>query len=957
MGQGNIRLLKSIPGPQNDALILAEFCARGEGYITAFDPKHLGALRYSVPSSADVELLEFGRMVAAYARLAGTDPQSMASVGHTIAAIGQVCEAIQPDSPFYGSRHFSGLHRLLAETFKELGDWGLEPDTLAHLASECTSDLAPKLRSLADIWSRTENLLGEFDCQLSYRHVRESLEAGADSTVAFPPCLIFLDGKLAPKHVEWIQWAAKVGGQITIVADTSPSIDGLFPIAATAERYLEVGGEFRGVSSAFARSLFTDTVTLEPGIKVDEYSAADPLSEVEWALRHILEKAQGEELRQFGIFARNLEEYGPIIEAAALRLGVSIQIARRAPLASNGYIRTLLALLNAFDTGDVRRLQILTRSSFFHFPHDLRRVFFEEIATAFREGEQAWTRMEAWATEQTEKLPWLLPLLTWRREACAKPVNLGAWRERIRELGNGLPAILNADFSEREARAKNSLERTLGARATFASRSELTLSEALFEIQKAVEESDYTLPTHFRGVQVSDAPNGFSAIDHLFVLGMLEGVFPKRRKESPILTDAERHEIFERRALMFPMPTSFDEARQERDAFVALCSAPTQAITFSHPESTDDRDNIPAFYLEEVKRCLGGEIPHHGYSRTQLTPPLEHCIAENDRRLRIALDTDEMVSPVPAELSETTRQLVAERANSALEPKELRTALECPFRYFAQEALHLYPERDRRRWYQLRQLPQSARLTVQPDAETARQALRNLLTHELEEMRPHVSESEFELMRQGGERLIQDWVKREFRARDIWPKDPESQRAMVAFGTETLRGELPRVGKVAGNVAGTARIGPYKVVQMVESNTPGTDKTSLLGLKDRDALYYGMHLMAGFEKGSSVALEVESMSGGRKLMLLNRLDEPPLVGDVDAGLEVTDLTGRGEAVVTTEVFFERVKDLIGKAAQTIREVEVKPTPGDHCTFCDHGELCRQSAEFGESESPFEGEND
>lgn len=936
---------------------MAEFCARGEGLITALDSKHLGALRFAVPSEADVELLEFGRMVAAYARIAGTDPRSMASSGHTVAAIGKVCEDLPPDSPFYGSRHYLGLHRRLTETLKELGDWGLEATILADLAGECSIDLAPKLRSLADIWKRTENVLSEFGCQLSYRHIQESLAAKPEDDATFPPCLIFLDGQLAPKHVDWLRWAASVGGRITVVAESSPSVDGLFPIAQKAEQFLGLPAEQVGESTQFVNSLFTGTISADPEIKIDQFTAADPLSEIEWALRGILESAGGRDFHRYGVFARNLEEYGPLIEASADRLGVPIRIARKASLVSNGFIRALLSVLVAFESGDVRRLQVFARSSFFLFPNTLRRPFSDALATAFREGESAWTRMEAWAVEQTEALPWLGPILAWRKESDTKPTNLASWRERIRELGNAFPAIAQGDIRERDARAKNSLERTIGSRATFGNREELTLSQALAEIRIAAEESDYTLPSKPVGVQISDAPNGFASVEHLYVLGMLEGVFPKRRSESPILTDSDRQEIFERRALMFPMTTSFDEARRERDAFVALCSVPSLGITFSHPESTDDRDNIPAFYLEEVKRALGGEIEHRHYSRSQITPGIENCIAESDRLLRTALDSELVVPPASTELTTQTRDNLAAKVDIALEPKELRTALECPFRHFAQEALRLYPERDRRRWYQLRQLPQSARLAIQPDAETARQSLRSLLSTELEDMRPHVSESEFELMRQGGERLIQDWVKREFRAREIWPKDAGSTKPMVAFGSETLRGELPRVGKVAGTVAGTSRMGPYKVVQMVESNNPGSDKTSLLGLKDRDALYYGMHLMAGFEKGSAMALEVESMSGGRKLMLLPRMEEPPIIGDIDAGLEVTDLSGRGEAQVTTEIFFEKVKDLIGQAAKAIREVDVRATPGDHCSFCDHGELCRQSAEFGESDSAFEGEGD
>lgn len=880
----------------------------------------------------------------------------MASSGHTASAIAKVCEELQADSPFYGSRSYSGLYRRLAETVKELGSWGFEPQTLATLAPECSEDLAPKLKSLASIWEAAENLLGEFNAELSYRHIAHSLTSNPNPDVVFPPCLIFLDGQLSPKHVDWVRWAVSVGGKITIVVDGSPSSADLFLGSQEIERLFQTSATPMGESSAFVRSLFAGTVALEPEIQVVRTQAADPLSEVEWTFRQCLESLPGNEYHRLGIYARNLEEYGPLIESAASRLGVPIRMALKASLASNGYIRALNSVVRVLASSDVRRLEVLTKSSFFLFPNALRRPFQEALATAFRENDQAWPRMEGWAAEHQDELNWLPVILTWRREAVAKPTTLGGWRERLRELGNLFPAIALGQTSERDLRAKNSFERALGSRATFTDRAEMTLDQLLIEIKTVTEDSDYTPPVRPVGIQVSDSPAGFAALDHLFVLGMLEGVFPRRRRESPILTDRDRDEISDRRALMMPLRTSFDEAQEERGAFVTLCSVPSTGITFSHPETTDERDNIPAFYLEEVKRAIGGEIPHRTYRRADLAPSLEECLAENDRKLRVALD---QVTPFAGPLdvlTEEVRSDVAARVPEALQARHLRSALECPFRHFAQEALRLYPDRDRRRWYQLRGLPQSSQLMKQEDADSARQSLQTLLASELEEMRPHVTESEFELMRQGGERLIQDWVRREFRARQIWPKDAGSKEGLVSFGSPTLRGVLPRVGKVAGTVAGTSRMGRYKVVHLVESNTPSDDKSSLLGMKDRDALYYGMHLMAGFEKGSSLALEIESMAGGRKLMLLPRLEEPIIVGDVGAGMMVTDLAGKGDAPVTSEVFFERVKDLLGQASKAIREVDVRATPGDHCTFCDHGELCRQSAEFGEEDSPFEGEN-
>ena len=954
VGKGGLRLLRSVPGPTNDAAILAEFCARGEGLVTTLDSKHLAALRYAVPSEAEVELLEFGRMVAKFARLADADPRPLAGGAHLMGSIAEACESLDSDSPFYGSRRFGGLHRRLAETIKELASWGFESESLAIAGSECSTDLEAKLKSLAWIWEKAEHRLAQFGCELSHRHIGHCLASEPDADVAFPRCLVFLDGEFAPKHADWLRWAATTGAEITVVVEGSPSAADLFETSRLVEQTLGPAQQV-GESSPFVRSLFAGTVAAEPGISVGKFVAADPLAEVEWALRQAMELAGGRDYHRIGVFARSMEDYGPLIEAAALRLEVPVRISRRAGLKTNGFLKALFGLVGALGSEDVRNLARACQSSYFQFPSGLRREFEGELVQAFREGSPAWQRIGDWSKSQAEAVPWLAEVLKWRAESL-RATTLRVWRDRMSELGNLFPAISQGVFQERDIRAKNSFERALGVRASFLETKELSLADLAGEVASVLEENDYTLPSAPYGIQVSDSPKGFSAVDHLFVLGMLEGVFPRRRSESPILTDADRKEIAEHRALMFPMEDSFLKARRERDAFVALCSVPSSGLTFSYPETTDDRDNIPAFYMEEAKRAVGGELRQNTYPRAWVAPPVDKCRADSDKGLRAALDAGPTGQPVENEISDSVREAVVGRVPDALSPRQLRSAFECPFRHFAQELLRLYPDRDSRRWYQLRKLPQESQLMRQPTREQAEAALQNLLETQLEEMRPHTSEADWLLMRQGGERLIRDWVAREFRARELWEKDPGSEQAGVAFGSPTLRDELPRSAKVTGTVAGTSRMGPYKVVHMVESNTPSYERGAAFGLKDRDMLYYGLHLMAGFEKGSNMALEVESMSGGRKLLLLPRAEEPALIGDRERGLEVFDLAGSGDPNATNVAFFERVKELLGQAAKAIRGVDVHSSPGEACAFCDHGELCRQSAEFGEAESPF-GESD
>ena len=215
---------------------MRDFCAREDGFITAFDSRHLAALKHSLPYESEVELLEFGRLAARFARLAGDDPKPLAGNAHFIGAIAEACESLEANSPFYGSRKYHGLHHRLAETIGNLAAWGFGSDTLGELAKESSDDLGPKLNSLSELWLAAEKRLADFGTELSYQHIARCLASEPDKDVDFPRCLVFLDGQLAPKHVAWLKWATDVGAEVTVVLESIPSMADLFELEQTAQR-------------------------------------------------------------------------------------------------------------------------------------------------------------------------------------------------------------------------------------------------------------------------------------------------------------------------------------------------------------------------------------------------------------------------------------------------------------------------------------------------------------------------------------------------------------------------------------------------------------------------------------------------------------------------------------------------------------------------------------------------
>jgi len=299
-------------------------------------------------------------------------------------------------------------------------------------------------------------------------------------------------------------------------------------------------------------------------------------------------------------------------------------------------------------------------------------------------------------------------------------------------------------------------------------------------------------------------------------------------------------------------------------------------------------------------------------------------------------------------MSPSTASALVVHETGEFQPRELREALQCPFSYFARRRLRVRPQRLRARWFSLADVPRIGSLYAQPTESEAYSALESALAGQIDQLYSEVPEWEIGLLRSGGSRLIREWVQREFAARRLWPK--ENVLGEVRFGTHGLRDILPKAIKLSGSVPAISRLGPYTVVHLVEPSGPTKAYGAANELIDQDKLYYGLHLLAAWTSESAGAVEIETMSGERFLLVLPRVPGVDLTGRVGEGLRVIDLAG-SEDSGGTKAFFDDVKELATLAARSIEAVDVRALKGEHCTWCDYGELCRQSFEFGE-DSPF-----
>lgn len=939
--EGTIRLFRAVPGPTGLGPLVANFC-RDCGVLTAFDDAALPSLAALRPDD-ECEVVSFPSLVAKALAAAGEPHGRLAASGHQQAAIGHALADLPRDSILGAGAAHPGLHRALLRTLQELHAFGIDADEMESLASDLPAPLGTKLGEMAEVDRALAATLDALGRETHGKHLKACLDALPDADGDDCRALVLIGGERHPARLRWLRWAAEAGWDLTIVIERHATDGRLFRGAEEAERILGVEAKDVGAGHRLLNDLFARGEHGGTALELDIRSAPDPLAECEWALRGCLEAGP----ERCGLYVRDLPTYAPLLQAVSRRLGVPVCAPQRVPLLTNAFARLTLAVVEFAAGNDVRDLRPVLSSSYLDLDGRGRRIVESGLREAHRMRFLQWETLATWAAGGS--FPWLVKILEWREAARSAGDDLGGWLDRLRALVHELPwhgAYGGASYdSGRDVRAfsamqtalanEASVERALGA-------SPLDLVGFARRCRTLWEMADVSLPTPEVGVPVATHASALTGVHTLFVLGMLEGSFPRRASQDPILGDEERRLISRRRADEPPLPLSSDRAAEERDEFYRVCAAATHRLVLSYPQADDTRDNVPAFYLDAAAQAVGGAT-RTDLPRTLLAPERDDCLAVADLAMRDALDAPRE-RPAPAALvDEAARAMVASGAGERT-AAELRDALRCPFLYASRHRLNLRPNRRENRWHRLRTLPQAARLAAAKDEDAAKEALEIALEAELDGLASEVPEWEIPLLRAGGKRLVSDWLRREFAARKLWPMDEGSLRLNVAFGDEGVRSGMPLGVTLAGVAPAVSRFGATKTMHLYGGPLP-----PVRDLTEADRLFFGLHLLSLYEPGASVQLEVES-TGGRRTRL--RLDRGSVARRPNEGLDMEWLVDEDDRDLARRVFFEGVKESLRHALRTVESGDMRPTPGDPCDVCDFGELCRRSRQFGEDDSPF-----
>lgn len=953
---GRLQVIQATPGLEAVRGVLSRLKRNDPTYLTAMSGTRVGVLRELLETDESLEVAEFGQLVGQVVTRLGGHALGLPNQGHLRAALAQAAGDLPATSPFFETAATPGFLRLVGGLLDDLRGYGIEADEIRAAAGYADESLAPKLSDLASI----QESIAHSMAMLGKRFNRERIEAcyeHDDGPELDLDIVAWAGSDDAPLALDWLKWVSERGARVTVIVEAHPTNATLFEGGHAIVERLGANASPLPIANDLSARLFAETKF--PGqtrpLAVNITVAPDELAEVEWAIRTLsAEIEDGIPARRIAIVSRNLQSYAPLLEASAKRMGFPVSCARSVPLLSNGFVRFVLHLLQALTSRDVRRLVPLLRSSYLRMPRTAVGELESIIQESHRVRDDSWEALEQAARAQIapESADWLLPVLEWRRAALAEAITLDQWAERIRDLGDQawLAGALEmaTPTQVRDGYAQNAMQRTLADAATMErlrGGRPRNLESFVREAVRLWEETEVLLPQDPEGVRVVNSGGALGDVDIVWVLGMLEGVFPRRRKENPILHDEELAWLSGHFGVK--LVDGRRRAREERDEFYRVACAPAKKLWLSYPQTGDDRDNVPAFYLQEVERLM--EVSMEVHSRQELVPAEPKL--EADRKLAAAFAAERLAPRDLSLVTDLARDLIRKESTDSFTIRELVSVLQCPFRYVAASRLRINPPRTTTRWNQLLNLPAKIGLASQPSEQAASEALLGALDDLLTDLYGECTETDLTLMRAGGKRLIREWVDREFAARRLWPRE-EVVTTGLEMGGEHLKESLKLPTGETLNLTGefpvlSKREQGFHVLHMFRQQDPipdGNRNDPFDHMSDEDALELAITIFA-IRGSRNRAIEIDcANSRVRRLIYM---------GDTNF------FQAENDGLRSSRIEADQVKPLGQKvserAAEAVRKIatgKIDANPGTACERCDFGELCRRAQNYSDINDPF-----
>lgn len=396
------------------------------------------------------------------------------------------------------------------------------------------------------------------------------------------------------------------------------------------------------------------------------YATSDTQEAEEIARRILMERSQGRLFRHIGVIVRSETPFVALLRTTFHRFGIPARFYFASALHSHPVVRFLGGVIGALLSGwdHSRMLEALRAAAgadpdFDRWEHQVREQLDGRGLEALR------------ALPSTPKLAERLERFALLEEWLAAPAAPKVWKERFSDLAAlFVPTGLAGPFSPEsievwrsQAEALRQFGRAVAeAAAGLGDESLVDLRTFWREAEAVLRLAEFRVPDHRRDVvHVMDAVEARQwKLPCVFLCHLLEGEFPQRHAEHPLLGDAARERL---NALGLRLRTRAEIQADERFLFVAAKSCATGRLVLSYPKYNEKgEENLRSFFLtkEETK--------------------LERAVRCRPARVRPAA-TIPSLPAIPS--PEAVERIV--RRHRSFSPTALETFLRCPYEYF-----HLY---------------------------------------------------------------------------------------------------------------------------------------------------------------------------------------------------------------------------------------------------------------------------
>ena len=928
--------------------------------LTSFDDARLRVARDLVPDSLieHIEIAPLGDVAGRVLMMHGVPAPRIATSGQLRAAFTRVLDEVPEDDPFAASAPLPGLAAQLANEWPTWRHFGLTAQSLHVAAEQLASDdrpfLARHAQSLATLIAKVEQELADKGRGPSTLRLLAALEREPTAHLTFDGLLVLAGSEEHPIAEKWCAWLAMHGIPVVVAVDAMAGSQ-LFPtgprIAARLEATLEPPQ-----GQSWTDALFTEEV----GANAPEIAlkpAFDALAECEWALRGALARINaGANPSECALIVPNQEAYAPLATAAAQRLGVPLVAPLTVPLMTNGFARFIQDVMQAIVGEDVRDWgRVAKRSYIGHQP-----LMWTALETAIREAYQQEGNSYKSLAEYVRTKPhfgWLGVCLDWREKHRTATLELRAWLNEFRTLIGvaGLAEVAGVGEGtavERDRNAMTAIQRPLADEATLYGDQLFSLDDFVALAETRWEQESVTIPARTDGgVALVPMNAALRSYEHVWVLGLLEGTLPARRKENALLPDRLIHQL-NRQGI--PMPDSHERARAERDRLARFVSAARKSLTLSYPLEMDERDTVPTAYIDEIHRTAGVKSEKKSYDRSMTLPAVSECLALSDLRQVEARQGTPLDLPIPRLSHPAAMTAVRPDAEEGVTVEVLDDASVCLFRATARYLLGLRSPRSGSQDSVFRRLPQIAQLHASPNESAATRDLLDALEERLTEVMPDTAPGEAHLLRRRGRRAVQDWVAREFNGRRRLRREA-AQIAKQPIGSPSLQLTLDtKAGpvEVRGNV-GIVSHSPtemHLVVYLPFIERNNYVRNGVLQLKaGENSERWPPHwhliclLAAAAYTPQRQEITVECIGPRGQKMRVRFAPDPPkrrAWSDGEMFQDFTVLTTLAKAYAGGKRYGETSFNQLLSASMEAR-------PGDHCERCPFADLCRSKPDIGD----------